>query len=70
QERINEVSEDTYTLLERKLELNEHEKSVLKKVLKASMKRLMRDPIISLKQVDTEKQEQYHEVVRDLFGLE
>ncbi|MEG1847196.1 MAG: glutamyl-tRNA reductase [Lachnospiraceae bacterium] len=70
QERINEVSEDTYTLLEHKLELSEHDKSVLKKVLKSSMKRLMRDPIISLKQVEAEKQEQYHEVVKDLFHLE
>lgn len=69
QERINEVSADAYELLENKLSLSEHEKYILKKTLQTSMQRLMRDPIITLKEADTKKQEAYHEAMKDLFHL-
>lgn len=69
QERINEVSADAYELLENKLSLSDHEKYILKKTLQTSMQRLMRDPIITLKEADTKKQEAYHEAMKDLFHL-
>lgn len=69
QERINEVSADAYELLENKLSLSDHEKYILKKTLQTSMQRLMRDPIITLKEADTNKQEAYHEAMKDLFHL-
>lgn len=70
QERMDEVSEDAYRILERKLDITEHEKAIVKKVLKTSMKRLLREPILSLKQLNPGQQEHYHEVVKDLFHLE
>lgn len=69
QERINEVSADAYELLENKLSLSDHEKYILKKTLQTSMQRLMRDPIITLKEADTNKQEAYHEAMKDLFHI-
>ena len=70
QERIHEVSNETYELLEKKLSLSEHDKFVLKKTLLTSMQRLMHDPIVTLKQAEEEKQETYEEVVKELFHLE
>lgn len=69
QERISEVSSDAYELLENKLNLSDHEKYILKKTLQTSMQRLMRDPIVTLKEADTKKQEAYHEAVKDLFHI-
>lgn len=70
QERINEVSNEAYTLLEKKLTLSEHDKFVLKKTLYTSMQRLMHNPIMTLKEVEEEKQETYEEIVKELFHLE
>lgn len=71
QERIEDVSEETYEMLLRKLTLSEHDKYVLRKSLKTSMQRLMQDPIVTLKKEEnTAKQEEYHTVVKELFHLE
>ncbi len=45
QQAVELVSRETYEYLEHKLDLNEREKSILKKSLNASMFRLMRTPI-------------------------
>lgn len=70
QERIHEVSNEAYTLLEKKLTLSKHDKFVLKKTLYTSMQRLMHDPIMTLKEVEEDKQETYEEIVKELFHLE
>ena len=70
QERISEVSNEAYELLERKLTLSEHDKYVLRKTLYTSMQRLMHDPIVTLKKAEEEKQETYEEVVKELFHLD
>lgn len=69
QERISQISNDAYQLLNHKLSLNDHERYILKKTLETSMQRLMRDPIITLKKAESEKQETYQEVMKDLFHL-
>ena len=70
QQRCGEIAEDSYAYLDRKLELSQREKKMLKKVLHASLQRLLREPIRELKRLDTEEeQEEYRRLVRQLFQL-
>lgn len=70
QQRCGEIAEDSYAYLTRKLELSQREKKILKKVLSASLQRLLREPIRELKRLDTEEeQEEYMRLVRQLFQL-
>ena len=69
QQRYLNLSNETYELLIHKLDLSSKEQYILKKVLKSSFLRLMKDPIQLLKSKDIEKQEQYIELVTQLFNL-
>ena len=63
--------EDSYSYLNRKLDLTIREQKILKKILKASLHRLLREPILEMKQLESkEQQEEYQKVVRQLFQLE
>ena len=66
-----EAEEDTCSLLERKLQLGEHEKQILRKFVHAGMRRLVRQPILTLKSLRGEsEQEQALRAVEKLYGLE
>ena len=70
QQRCNHIVEDSYSYLDRKMELGRREQKLLKKVLNASLQRLLRDPIQELKQLDSkEKQDEYKKMVNDLFHI-
>jgi glutamyl-tRNA reductase len=52
------------------MELGQREKKLLKKVLNASLQRLLREPIRELKHLDTEEeQEEYRRLIRHLFQI-
>ena len=71
QQLCHEAEEDTCAILERKLSLSDHEKRVLRKFVHAGMKRLVRSPILTLKGLrDEEEQETYMKAVERLFRLE
>ena len=71
QQRCAEIVEDSYSYLNRKLDLTIREQKILKKILKASLHRLLREPILEMKQLESkEQQEEYQKVVRQLFQLE
>ena len=71
QQRCAEIVEDSYSYLNRKLDLTTREQKILKKILKASLHRLLREPILEMKQLESkEQQEEYQKVVRQLFQLE
>ena len=56
--------------LDRNMQLGAREKKLLKKVLNASLQRLLREPIRELKRLDTEEeQEAYKQMVRQLFQI-
>lgn len=70
QQRCNHIVEDSFTYLDRKMELSRREQKILKKVLNASLQRLLRDPIQELKQLDSkEKQDEYKKMVNELFHI-
>ena len=70
QHRCNEIVADGYSYLNRKMELTPREQKLLKKVLNASLQRLLREPIRELKKLDSEeKQEEYKKLVGQLFQI-
>lgn len=67
QEKSERMAVDTYDLLERKLQLNVHEKYVLKKVLHSSFYRMVKEPILALKKIDQDDQATYLYMIEQLF---
>lgn len=69
QKRCRDIVEDSCAYLDRKLDLGGREQRIVKKVLNASLQRLLRDPIQELKQLDSEEeQEGYREMIQRLFA--
>ncbi|MGN0343209.1 MAG: glutamyl-tRNA reductase [Roseburia sp.] len=70
QQRCSEIVEDSCGYLNRKMELSPREQKLLKKVLNASLQRLLHEPIQELKQLEsTEEQDTYKELMERLFQL-
>lgn len=71
QQKCDEIVSDSYEYLNRKLDLSAREQKIVKKILKASLRRLLREPILEMKQIESkEQQEEYQKVVRQLFQIE
>ena len=50
--------------------MSEREKKIVKKTLQAGFKRLLREPVLELKNLETpEEQEKYKKTIEKLFGL-
>ncbi len=70
QQRCNTIVEDSYGYLNRKMELNQREQKLLRKVLNASLQRLLREPIRELKHLNTkDEQEEFKKLVEQLFQI-
>lgn len=70
QQRCQEIVEDSYGYLNRKMVLGQREQKLLRKVLNASLQRLLKEPIQELKQIDSqEKQDKYKEMIDQLFRI-
>lgn len=70
QQRCNEIVEDSYAYLSRKMELGKREQNLIKKTLHASLQRLLREPILELKQLESEdEQKEYKRLVGQLFQI-
>ena len=71
QEKCQEIVEDSYSYLSKKMDLETREEKLLKKVLNASLQRLIKEPIQELKQLETrQEQDRYKEMVEQLFQIE
>ena len=70
QERYINISDETYELLNRKLNLTSKEQYLLKKILKTSFLRLLKDPVRLLKEGDKEQQDQYIELLDKMISGE
>lgn len=68
QHRCSEIVEDSCSYLNRKMDLSYREQKLLRKVLNASLQRLLREPIRELKHLETkEEQERYQKLLEQLF---
>ena len=65
-----EIKEDTLEYIFRKIDLNQREQKIIDKMLGSELKRVIREPIINLKQVKNKGQrEEYIKVIEDLFEI-
>lgn len=70
QAKCDEIAEDSFAYLDRKLDLNDRELRIVKRTLKASFTRLLKEPILELKRVETrEEQDQYKDTLAKLFQI-
>lgn len=70
QQRCETIVEDSFSYLNRKMDLGAREQKLLRKILRASLHRLLREPILELKQSDTrEQQEAYQKALEELFHI-
>ncbi len=70
QQRCGEIVEDSFSYLNRKMTLTAREQKLLRKVLNASLQRLLREPIQELKHLQSAKrQDEIRSVVEQLFQL-
>ena len=64
-----EIKEDTLDYIFRKIDLNQREQKIIDKMLTSALKRLIREPIINLKQVKNKgKREEYIKAIEELFA--
>ena len=71
QEKCTEIVEDSYSYLSRKMDLGTREQKLLKKVLNASLQRMIKEPIQELKHLETRKEQaDYKKMVEQLFGID
>ncbi len=65
-----EIRNDTLNYIYRKIDLDTREQKIIDKMLTSALKRLIREPIINLKQVkDKGKREEYIKLIEELFEL-
>ena len=55
--------------LNRKLDLSPREQKIVKKILKASLRRLLREPILEMKQVESKEQQEETAQQMDMFHI-
>ena len=68
--KCKEIKEDTLDYIFRKIDLNQHEKKIIDKMIGSALKRIIREPIMNLKQVKNKGQrEEYIKVIEDLFDI-
>lgn len=68
--RCQEISEDTMHYIKRKTNLSCKEEKIVEKMIMSSLKRLIREPINNLKEINNkEKQEEYIKLIEELFEL-
>ena len=71
QEKCTEIVEDSYSYLSSKIDFGTREQKLLKKVLNASLQRMIKEPIQELKHLETrQEQADYNKMVEQLFGIE
>lgn len=68
-DKCNNIKQGTMEYIERKLDLDLREKKIIDKMISSALRRVIRDPIKILKEIDTDKTDDYIEVVKQLFEI-
>lgn len=66
QQRLLQMAEDTYVLLDHKLNLQPHEQRIMKKTLDYSFTRMMKQMISVIQELDDDEQKVYHRFLKKL----
>lgn len=69
-ERCEEIKKDTLSYIYRKVPLEPRHKKVIDKMVESALKRMLREPILNLKQIEEEEEvKQYMDMLNNLFEL-
>ena len=69
-EKCFEIRQDTLDYIFRKVDLDSKDKRIIDKMMGSALKRLVREPILNLKQVkDKGKREEYIKLIEELFEI-
>lgn len=69
--KCDEIVEDSFAYLNRKIELSKREQLLVRRTLEASFKRLFREPVAELKKLETkEEQNQIRDTLEKLFQIQ
>lgn len=69
-QRCDTIQKDTMSYINRKLNLNSHDKRIIEKMLSSALKRVIKPTITRLKQIDeNDKQQEYIDILNELFDL-
>ena len=68
-DRCSIIKKSTMEYIDRKIDLDNRERKIVDKMLTSALKRVIREPIKTLKKTDVEKSEEYMEIVKELFQL-
>lgn len=68
--RCNEIKDEYFGYIDDRLDLDSKEKEIIDKMLGSALKRLVREPVLRLKNIDDENLcEEYSKVINNLFGF-
>lgn len=67
--RCNSIKEDTMDYINRKVDLNKRDAKIIDKMVMSALKKFIREPIMALKEVDTEDTEEYIKIMKKVFGI-
>ena len=65
--RCSAIRKSTMEYIDRKIDLDTRERKIVDKMISSALKRIVREPIKTLKKIETGKAEEYMEVVKELF---
>lgn len=69
-EKCKKIEDDTLKIIHRKSDLGKREKKIVEKMLNSALKRVIREPILNLKNTDSEKAlSNYIETLEELFEM-
>ncbi|WBW98452.1 glutamyl-tRNA reductase [Oceanirhabdus sp. W0125-5] len=68
-EKCDEIEKDTLEYIFRKSNMELRDQKIVQKMLNSALKRVIRDPIIKLKELEDDERENYMDVVKELFKL-
>ena len=68
-DRCSIIKKSTMEYIDRKIDLDIRERKIVDKMLTSALKRVIREPIKTLKKTEAEKSEEYMKIVKELFQL-
>lgn len=67
--RCISIKENTMDYINRRVDLNKRDEKIVDKMVMSALRKIIREPIIALKEVDKENTEEYIEIMKQIFEI-
>ncbi len=68
--RCDQLTQETMEFISRKLELSDREQAVITKAIRAALKKMIRQPVHTIKSLDRNSVDAYIQIAQSLYGLD